>query len=190
MDLYDTAHSLVQSQRWKLYLTQDEGRVFQFMVETRSQFDSFMSQPIKLITNDSLSGIGDLLDIFDQEQQEQKAYDIISRILLMIVEQRIQVIYPLDPFMAKKIHSLAHEIENKGEDQIEENSADDLDHLKPIEDMYYSLEHDAELIPKLEMFREEEVVVEMDKEDIGDETVQESIEEPIDAPNGLKVIIP
>jgi hypothetical protein len=105
----------------------------------------------------------------------------------MTVEQRIQLIYPMDGFLANKIQILAHEIENKGEEQIDE--MDDLDHLKPIEDMYYSLEHDADLIPKLDLFRDEEVVPETEKDDLGDETVQESVEETIDAPNGLKVSI-
>jgi hypothetical protein len=60
MDLYDTAQSLLQSQRWKLYLTPDEGRVFQFMMESEELFEALLRQPTNLVNKEALMGIRNL----------------------------------------------------------------------------------------------------------------------------------
>jgi hypothetical protein len=138
-----------------------------------------MSDPSKLFE------IQELSDIFDQDTNSNKAAEVASRIRSMIWDQHIDSLFPLDEYTLQEIEKLAHEIEQK-EDGLD-TQVDDVSSLIPIEDLYFSLEYDAELIPKLHLFDREREEVKEDQNDV-EETVQ-VVEETIDAPNGLKYLL-
>jgi hypothetical protein len=58
--------------------------------------------------------------------------------------------------------------------------------VAPIEDMYFSLEHDHDLKSKLHLFKNIDETIEQSIQ-VDEPTVVSEVEEPIDAPTGLKV---
>jgi hypothetical protein len=173
LDQFLIAQHFLSTNKWKLYLSQDEGRVLNKMTVSREVFEQILRDPSGLLRFEDLS------DIFEQQCRRSTLDQVIGRIRGMIWDHYVEQLMPIE---VQQIEKLAHEIDQK-EDGMNAH-ADAVNSLIPIEDLYFSLEHDAELIPKLHLFDVEEDEIKEDHHD-ADDTVQE-IEEQFDAPNGLK----
>ncbi|KAJ3251876.1 Transcriptional activator spt7 [Boothiomyces macroporosus] len=123
---YQIALDLIKTKGYKMYLNEEESRVFEYITKTQKIFKSFIENP----KSKKELVFGTNVDLLDQEK-ENTLLNISLKIRLMLTE------LSMNPVQA--INTLEEQ---------------DLSSLIPFDDQYYSLEQDESLIPKISIFKQ------------------------------------
>jgi hypothetical protein len=162
-NLFETAKEILESKEYLEYLNEDESKVFEFITTSKTKFELLGAEPKKLLKAKQIS------ELFENEEQ---VFVVTFRIRAMIVGRDLLKLNTddNDALTAKFV------------------TIEDEEITRPeilIDDMYYSLEYDAELYPNLQSLiipEEPEPVQEEEQEVVVEET-------PIEAPQGLKYLL-
>jgi hypothetical protein len=60
-NLYTTGQHLLAHQSWKCYLSEDEGKIFEFIMTSESAFNTYLNDPSLLLEIKQLFGICKLI---------------------------------------------------------------------------------------------------------------------------------
>lgn len=162
----ETALKILHSNLHSVYLNDEERIIFEFIF--KNGYTNYLHTPKELLTSE-------IQDLFDQDKD--LPFIAVARINQMVMDQII------DNHYSNTTQSIPADLIENDEDQPIDTSL-----LIPIEDVFYSLEHDAELIPKLHLINdindvEESVDVKSDA------PIREETEIPIEAPPGMKYLL-